>query len=314
MKFAVDRALSGAFCTILLWAGLTSTPSLAEPIPYGNNASAAHTVSVNGIRVYYETYGSGPPVLLLHGNGGSIEAFKAQIPALARGHAVIALDSRAHGHTEQGAERLTYELMAEDVNAVLDQLHVAPVAIVGHSDGGILALLLAIHHPDKVDRLAVMGANVEPSGAYDWAVHGVARTRARLEASLADTPSTQGLPLPLQLLDLLGNQPHIRLTELATITAPTLVMAGDRDVIRDDHTLSLFHAIPQSQLAIFPGGTHMYPQQDAERFNRVVLDFLDRPFSMPDTKDLGWFDWRPLRDAPTDIRSRGISARARTPR
>jgi pimeloyl-ACP methyl ester carboxylesterase len=77
---------------------------------------------------------------------------------------------------------------------------------------------------------------------------------------------------------------------LAKIQVPTLVMAADRDVIRDEHTLSMFHAIAKSQLAIFPGATHMIPAQDPLRFNRTVLDFFDKPFAMPDTKDLGWFD------------------------
>jgi pimeloyl-ACP methyl ester carboxylesterase len=114
--------------------------------------------------------------------------------------------------------------------------------------------------------------------------------RERLTAQLTSARNPKPLQLQLQLLDLLGNQPPIPLTDLATIKVPTLVMAADRDVIRDEHTLSMFHAIQKSQLAIFPGATHMIPAQDPSRFNRTVLDFFDRPFAMPDTKDLGWFD------------------------
>jgi pimeloyl-ACP methyl ester carboxylesterase len=138
--------------------------------------------------------------------------------------------------------------------------------------------------------LAVMGANLEPDAAYPWAIEGIVRTRTRITAKLAHSKDPKPLQLELKLLDLLGNQPHIPLSDLYTIQVPTLVMAADRDVIRDDHTLRIFHAIPKSQLAIFPGATHIIPAQDPVRFNRTVLDFFDKPFAMPDTKDLGWFD------------------------
>jgi pimeloyl-ACP methyl ester carboxylesterase len=161
---------------------------------------------------------------------------------------------------------------------------------LGWSDGGIIGLLLTIHHPDKVAMLAVMGANLEPDAAYPWAIEGIVRTRNRITAKLAHSKDPKPLQFELKLLDLLGNQPHIALSDLNTIQVPTLVMAADRDVIRDDHTLRIFHAIPKSQLAIFPGATHIIPAQDPVRFNRTVLDFFDKPFAMPDTKDLGWFD------------------------
>ena len=200
------------------------------------------------------------------------------------------MDSRGQGRSELGTAALTYEQMAEDTNALLDHLRLGQVKVLGWSDGGIIGLLLTIRHPEKVGMLAVMGANLQPDAAYPWAVDGTVRLRDRLTAQLASAKNPKHLQLQLQLLDLLGNQPHIPLTDLATIKVPTLVMAADRDVIRDEHTLSMFHAIPKSQLAIFPGATHMIPAQDPARFNRTVLDFFDKPFAMPDTKDLGWFD------------------------
>jgi pimeloyl-ACP methyl ester carboxylesterase len=180
--------------------------------------------------------------------------------------------------------------MAEDTNALLDHLSLRQVKVLGWSDGGIIGLLLTSRHPEKVSMLAIMGANLEPDAAYPWAVEGIVGVRNRITAQLSTSKNPKPLLLQLQLLDLLGNQPHIPLSDLATITVPTLVMAADRDVIRDEHTLSIFHAIPKSQLAIFPGATHMLPAQDPARFNKTVLDFFDNPFAMPDTKDLGWFD------------------------
>lgn len=257
---------------------------------YGNNAAAGRTFVVNGDRFYYETYGKGPALLLIHGNGGSIGSFKGQIGVLSGHHRVIAMDSRGQGKSDLGTVPLTYEQMAEDSNALLAHLQLDHVKVIGWSDGGIIGLLLTLRHPEKVGMLAIMGANLAPEAAYPWAVEGIVRVRRRMTEQVALAKDPRALQLQLALLDLLGTQPHIPLSELARIQVPTLVMAADRDVIRDEHTLSMFHAIPQSQLAIFPGATHMIPAQDPVRFNRTVLEFFDRPFSMPDTKDLGWFD------------------------
>lgn len=285
-------ALLAAIAGIVTAAGCS--PATAGKHPdvdsYGKNPAAANIFVFNGNRFYYETYGAGPPLLLIHGNGQSISSFKQQIGPLSDHHKVIAMDSRGQGKSELGTTALTYEQMAEDSNALLDHLKLDHVKVLGWSDGGIIGLLLAIHHPDKVSMLAVMGANLEPDGAYPWAVDGIVRVRNRINAELAHTNNPKPLQTELQFLDLLGNQPHIPPADLKTIQVPTLVMAGDRDVIRDEHTLTIFHAIPKSQLAIFPGATHLVPAQDPERFNRTVLDFFDKPFAMPDTKDLGWFD------------------------
>jgi len=162
------------------------------------------------------------------------------------------MDSRGQGKSDLGTAALTYEQMAEDINALLEQLKLDHVKVLGWSDGGIIGLLLTIHHPDKVSMLAVMGANLEPDAAYPWAVDGIARMRNRITAELAHSNNPKSLQLQLQFLELLGNQPHIPLADLTSIQVPTLVMAGDRDVIRDEHTLSMFHALPKSQLAIFP--------------------------------------------------------------
>lgn len=274
----------------LVGGGPARAATRPADIAYGSNPAAGNTFIFNGSRFYYESYGRGAPLLLIHGNGASIGFFKGQIRAFSRHHQVIALDSRGQGKSELGTTALTYEGMAEDVNALLEHLKLDHIKVLGQSDGGIIGLLLTIRHPDKVGMLAVMGANLEPDAAYPWAVEGIVRVRNRITAELANSKDPKPLQLQLQFLDLLGNQPHIPLADLKNIRVPTLVMAADRDVIRDEHTLGIFHAIPQSQLAIFPGATHEIAAQDPARFNRAVLDFFDKPFAMPDTKNLGWFD------------------------
>jgi pimeloyl-ACP methyl ester carboxylesterase len=289
-RFPLARITIIAGLVALVVGGAASAATQLTRIAYGSNPIAGNTFVFKSNRFYYEIYGDGPPILLIHGNGVSISFFKGQIGDLSRHHRVIAMDSRGQGKSELGTKALTYEDMAEDVNALLEHLDLHHVNVLGQSDGGIIGLLLTIRHPEKVGMLAVMGANLEPDGAYPWAVDGIVRVRNRITSQLAHSNDPKSLQLQLQFLDLLGNQPHIPLAELKDIQIPTLVMAGDRDVIRDEHTLSIFHAIPNSQLAIFPGATHVIAEQNPALFNRTVLDFFDKPFAMPDTKDLGWFD------------------------
>ena len=263
--------------------------AIAEPetpaAPYGKNPAAGAIVSVNGIRLYYETYGHGQPLLVIHGNAGSIADMAEQIRFFSGHYQVIAADSRGHGRSELGEGRLTYEQMADDLAELLRILNARQAYVLGHSDGGILGLLLAIHHPEYVGKLAVMGANVEPSGACDWAVAWV-RSHDRFAAGrIAAGDRSAPWQLRRQYLDLLGNQPHIPLQDLAKITAPVLVMAGDKDVIRGEHTLTIFEHIPRAHLCIFPGATHLIPSEDPVLFNSTVERFFSHPFTRPDTKN-----------------------------
>ena len=147
------------FTTILLLLVLTiPASSLAESDAYGSNADAGQFAELNGIKMYYETYGKGAPLLLIHGNGQNIASMNFQIEYFSRDYQVIVADSRAHGKTGKGDSVLNYVQMTEDYKALLDQLGVGPANVIGWSDGGIQALLLAISHPDKVNKLAVMGA------------------------------------------------------------------------------------------------------------------------------------------------------------
>ncbi len=259
-------------------------PQLA--IPYGDNARVGAVVEVDGIKLHYETYGSGAPLLIIHGNGGSIHDMGYQIEFFSPLYRVIAADSRGHGKSEMGPGRLTYVQQAEDLNALLDHLQIKFAYVLGWSDGGILGLLLAIHHPDKVAKLAIMGANLNPQGAYPWALAWVDRTSKTVAEMIAKGDKSEPWPVLKQRLDLLGEQPDIAVTELEKIASPVLVMAADRDVIRLEHTQLIFDHLKQAHLAIFPGATHMIPWTNPELFNRTVAKFFAEPFSRPDTKEL----------------------------
>jgi pimeloyl-ACP methyl ester carboxylesterase len=268
---------------------LRADTDLAPPkfaLPYGSNAAVGNLVAVDGIRLYYEIYGTGEPLLLIHGNGGSIADMGKQIEFFATHYQVIVADSRGHGRSEMGSGRLTYEQMADDLAGLLHQLNLKSVRVLGWSDGGILGLLLAIHHPDCVGQLAIMGANLEPDGAFDWAQQWVKTENKRLEQAIAAKGKAPELLAKKQYLDLLGKQPHIPIKDLRKISVPTLVMAGDKDVIRGEHTLEIFENLPKAHLAIFPGATHMIPWTDSELFNQTVEKFFSRPYARPDTRDI----------------------------
>ncbi len=140
----------------------SSSPSPFDTTMYGRNDKVGKYVKTRGFNMYYETYGSGEPLLIIHGNGGSINNFVYQIPYFSKNYKVIVADSRAQGKSADNKDSLSYEMMADDLNALLDTLHVDSCYVIGWSDGGINGLLLAIRHPNKVKKLAVTGANLWP--------------------------------------------------------------------------------------------------------------------------------------------------------
>ena len=131
-------------------------------IPYGDNKAVGKYYNIRGFKMYAETYGTGKPLLIIHGNGGSIGNFVNQIPFFSKKYKVIIADSRAHGKSTDIADSLSYEMMADDYAALLSEMKVDSAYVIGWSDGGINGLLLAIRHPEKVSKLAVTGANLWP--------------------------------------------------------------------------------------------------------------------------------------------------------
>ena len=281
------RQIRTVLTSLILLAITTSCAAQPQPCPtsaeYGHNSSAGHFVEVNGIRMYYETYGKGPALLLIHGNGGSIYGMRCQIAHFAHLYHVIAADNRSHGKTSDGEEALTYEQMADDLAALLAKLNINSADIIGQSDGGILALLLAIRHPSKVKKLVASSPNLRPDAtALSAWVFPI--MRADLEQSktmLAKGDSSQNWRRVKQWNELMLNGPHIPAADLQRIAAPTLIMGGDDDVVTLEHLIEIYRNVPKAQLAILPGATHFNNQKHYQTYSAFAEHFLANLFSRP---------------------------------
>ena len=275
--------------TILLFVFfLTPLYTQADTAAYGSNPEAGQYAELNGIKMYYETYGSGAPVLVIHGNGQSIADMQFQIAHFAKTNKVIVADTRGHGKSGLGTDHLNYVQMMEDYNALLDQLGVTGANIIGWSDGGILALLMAIHHPDKVNKMATMGANLRPDeSAVDPAIRELLQPLGDMfDEMIASKDSSEDWQLQRQLFNLLITQPNIPIESVQKIEAPVLVIAGDKDIIRTQHSLEIFENLPKAHLAILPGQTHWAPATDPAGFNALVERFFDTPYTRPTSLDI----------------------------
>lgn len=237
----------------------------------GSNDSVGKFMNVNGINLYYEVYGKGQPLLLLHGNQQSIAAFTYQIPEFAKHFKVIAVDTRGQGKSSENGEKYTYDLFADDMNAFLDSLKLDSVDILGWSDGGNTALIMAMKYPDKVKRIVTMGACIFiDSNVVSNEV--IKEVKKRMENLKSDT--SPEIKNSVRLYNLLITQPNHSFDDLKKISCPVLVMAGENDIIKEGHTKGIAANIKRSTLFIAPKQTHEFPVENPKEFNKIVLDFL----------------------------------------
>jgi pimeloyl-ACP methyl ester carboxylesterase len=274
--YPVNKRFKPTITTVDKVTGSHSLMMTGSGVPiYGINGKAGKYANVNGIRLYYEIYGQGTPLVVLHGNGGSISDATTYIEDLKKKYKVIAVDSRAQGRSGDTDAPLTYEQMASDVNALLEELKIDSALIWGHSDGAILGLILAMDHPAKVKKLVAFGSNIQPDSLalFPWVIKMVQKT-------LKESKD----PKQKKLYHLIFAHPQIPYERLSSITVPVLVVSGDRDMIRPEHTLKIFQHIPKAHLFIIPGATHFAAWDKKDLFLKTMQNFFDEPFTMPDTK------------------------------
>ena len=253
------------------WMTLPPTPTLPK-------AEQSGYVQVNGVRIWYATFGHGSPVILLHGGLANSDYWGNQVPVLARDYRVIVIDSRGHGRSSHNEQPYGYDLMASDVIGVMDFLKIGKAAVVGWSDGAILGLDMAIHHPERLTKLFAFAANSDPSGILDVAKSPVftayiARAEKEYER-LSPTP-TQYHAFVDQITNMWSTQPYFTAEQLGAITTPTWIVDADHDeAIKRENTEYMARSIPNAGLLIQPEVSHFSFLQDPRQFNDDLLHFL----------------------------------------
>ncbi len=246
-----------------------------------------------GLKTWWDEQGVGEALVLLHGGLTTNATWAAQMSDFAAHFRVIAPERRGHGHTPDVEGPLSYDAMAADTIAFVTALVGGPAHLVGWSDGGIVGLLVAMARPDLVGKLVVIGTNYDVSGVVPESMEGLASLRpdsddlatlrTPYEAASPDGPEHWPVVVA-KFKEMVATQPTIGVEELGGISASTLVVVGDDDMVTLEHTVSLYRAIPNSELAVVPGTSHLVAMEKPDLVNRLVLDFLRRdpvPTYMP---------------------------------
>lgn len=279
--------------TLLLLLMLCMDSISQTATPYGSNKGKYQ--DLNGVKLYYEEYGKGTPLLLIHGGLSSIEDMAAVIPAFSKNFRVIAVDCPGQGRSEQ-AESLSYQLMADYFSMFIDRLELDSTYVFGYSDGGNVALLLAADRPDKVKKVAAYAAASETSGYYSYATEGLDQLTPEiietnfqwwLKPHLDKTPQKDKWEKFVNDFSRMCATPVIVPQEkLESIQTKVLIIQGDKDIVKPEHSVTLHQAIKGSQLCIIPAASHFVLYEKPELLIQIATEFF--------TKEPNLFDWTKL--------------------
>jgi pimeloyl-ACP methyl ester carboxylesterase len=255
--------------------------------------------SVNGLEMYYEITGSGQPLILLHGGLGASEMFAALVPALAQSRQVITVDLQAHGRTADIDRPLTFAALADDVAALVDELELGQVDLLGYSLGGGVALQTAIRHPEVVRKLVLVSTPFRYDGWYPEVQQGMASMSAESASFMLETPMYQlyssvaprveDWPTLVGKLGTLLSTDYDWTTEVDALTLPTLIVVGDADSVRLSHAVEMFglfgggqvdgglSGMPGAQFAVLPNTVHWNIVMRDDLLPPIVVPFLDAP-------------------------------------
>lgn len=222
------------------------------------------------IKHFYVEKGYGIPIILLHGNGENCGYFQGQVDEFSKFYHVYAIDTRGHGKTPRGNMPFTIRQFADDLLGFMDEHQIEKAHLLGFSDGGNIAMVFAMQHPGRVNRLILNGANLSADG-----VKRTTQIPIEIGYQIARRFSDKSgsARLHTEMLGLMVNEPNVTPEELAGIQAKTLVIAGKKDMIREEHTRIIAASIPDATLR-FIKGNHFIASKQPEEFNRAVLDFL----------------------------------------
>ncbi|HET9988622.1 MAG TPA: alpha/beta hydrolase [Kofleriaceae bacterium] len=280
--------MRAAFVVLIVAGGLASAaPARWDTLPLPPampTATKASSITVDGAQIYYAIYGTSSaeaPVILLHGGLGNSDHWANQVPALVDAkHEVITIDSRGQGRSTRAGAKISYDVMATDVIAVMDALAVKQAAIVGWSDGGEVALKLAIAHPDRVAKLFVFGSNYNSEGSKSRRNAPTATFSAYAQKCRTDYQKLSKTPKQFDelvdwLLPIWRNPMGITKDQLRAIQAPAMIADGDHDeVILLAQVEEMAKLIPHGQLKVFDDASHFALWQDPQAFNKALVEFL----------------------------------------
>ena len=278
--FAMPFKKSGVVFGFLYFFFANIQPVIAqENIPYGDNPAAGQNLVLNGVRHYYEVYGDGPPMLLIHGNSTGIKGWASQISYFSKKYKVYAIDCRGRGKSDLGKDTLSYQQMEKDMTAFINQLKLDSVIVLGRSDGAIVAIMMGIYHPEHLKKIVAFSANMWPdtTALYPETVNEMKAARLEADKMLARKDSTQNWYIVQQRNRMMEFQPRIKAQDLQKIKVPVLVMSCDRDVIREEHTFFIYKNIPNANLCMLTNETHRVSRENPAAFNAAVDKYLSRP-------------------------------------
>ncbi|HEY8035778.1 MAG TPA: alpha/beta hydrolase [Methylobacter sp.] len=264
------RPMSVNALNYLIWKCSTTTPTETGNIVY------------RGAHIHYVSYGHGDPVLLLHGGLSNKLGWFSQIPWLvASGRRVVLIDTRGHGDSTAGNSKLSYSIFAEDTLLVLDRLGIRRTDIIGWSDGGIIALLLGLEAPQRVGRIVAISANFEPSGVipetdrpHDEARNSLLNKIINWLRSRWSGAGERHAVLEAEIKELWRTAPQLDHADLQVITAPTLVITGENDIIDLRHSSELAQMLANGKIEIVPDAGHAAPVTHARQINQLIASFL----------------------------------------
>jgi pimeloyl-ACP methyl ester carboxylesterase len=259
--------LNSCLMSAVLALGLTC--AYADTVGGVTQPTQWHRTNIHGHRIYYAVRGDGPTLVFLHGGGDSGEhSFVRQLDVFSEHHFIVAPDQVGQGRTPDVPGPLSYTAMMEDTAELLKVLKLRKVDVVGFSDGGILALMLAIRHPELVRRLVISGVNIAPEGLRPEDLEELRATQISKPKTIDEKLARLWFTSPTEA--------ELNLGLLASISQPVLLISGDRDAITLEHTLKIFHALPDAQLCVLPGTDHATFSGRSDWLNPIIDIFLNR--------------------------------------
>jgi pimeloyl-ACP methyl ester carboxylesterase len=233
---------------------------------------------LGAVKTWYDEHGEGEPLVLMHGGLVDARFFEPNLEALTERFHVYTPERRGHGHTPDVDGPITYQLMADDTIAFLDEVVGRPAALVGHSDGAFVAMLVAMQRPELVNRLVMISGGYDKSGEampeMEFDVDQVVPFLGPAYGEVSPDGEAHFPVVAAKIGEMMKTEPHLDVAELAKVRQRSLVMFSDDDLMTLTHAVDMYDALPNAELAVVPGTSHFLTQEKPDLVNAIVLDFL----------------------------------------